>query len=692
MKKYLVICFLVCTVVIAMAQKTTVQATVINAREQFILGGKSIVGFSDDTNFIAPTNNQIPTQFAIKKYADSHVGGRPIDGVTVPTSGQVLKWDGSKWRPDTDGGGSGGASLPSTQIGYGTGAGITGNNQFVYSTTGGGRIGVGRSVPLAPIHVGSSSSFTSNDPAIVVSREINNAGTGSSHGFSDVSRITRTNGLVAYNSFDGRVVFDSTGTFHHYVPFQSAPQLLPTFTGTITDLYGLYTTALVQGGTITNNFGAYFADPVESGSGQVINNFGIYIQPQYSGIANWAMYSAGIGATAVGGTFNLLNNAPLGLGPNLFTPVKPLHVRRISGTESSIRIDQDGQNYWDLISPAGSTDFVISDVSGEKMRMKNSGAISFPSLVGTGSAILSASSNGTLARTGILYDEATKRMALSSSSFALTENFEVRGNYNTKTSFRLYQNSVNYWDLISPATSSDFVISDVSGEKMRMKNSGAISFPSLVGSGNRLVVCSPDGTISAGAGANPWVQGGNSFGAPGILGTNDNQPLRIKSNTYGFQVNNGYITLDDTPTNPTAPEGSIWRNSSNQRLYFQSEAGQNVRIATIEQDFTPDVLAIYTANATIEGRKYCVRADANAGSFTLTAGSLMVEGRDYVVACKRNNTNTVTITAESGYALSADFDASLSSSSIVAGNTGTGLEAPGRTYILRRIGTLIIIK
>lgn len=191
-----------------------------------------------------------------------------------------------------------------------------------------------------------------------------------------------------------------------------------------------------------------------------------------------------------------------------------------------------------------------------------------------------------------------------------------------------------------------------------------------------------------------FLQGGNSFAAPAVLGTNDANTMRVKASSYGLTLNpSGYITLDDTPSGPpsTPPIGSIFFASNSNALFVQADAGAagTERILT---EKTPNALLLISANATPGGANYNIRCDANGGAFTVTLGASLQEGKPYLVRCTRNSTNAITFTAASGYTLGIDTDTALTPTTLVSGAGGSGIAAPARIYIIQRIGTVINIK
>jgi hypothetical protein len=135
------------------------------------------------------------------------------------------------------------------------------------------------------ISVGSATT-NSTDPAVNVNRTL--TGAGNSHCFSDSSTFSKNSG-TAYASYDARITISGNNNLDHYVSFQAAPTLT-SFNATITNLYGIYSTANIgSGATITNYSSIRVSDP--NNSGTITNHYGIYIEAQASGTNRYAIYS-----------------------------------------------------------------------------------------------------------------------------------------------------------------------------------------------------------------------------------------------------------------------------------------------------------------------------------------------------------------------------------------------------------------
>lgn len=152
MKRLLFLLYFMFALVTSWAQKTTVQANIIRAKDEFWLKANQVTDIVTDTSFIAASNLKLATQLAVKKYTDSRIGGRAYSTATVPTTGYVIKWDGTKWAPAVDAGttytGGTGISIAGTVI---TNTGITGA-----STAGGDVSGTFSNLQIAANAVGTT--------------------------------------------------------------------------------------------------------------------------------------------------------------------------------------------------------------------------------------------------------------------------------------------------------------------------------------------------------------------------------------------------------------------------------------------------------------------------------------------------------------------------------------------------------
>lgn len=155
-----------------------------------------------------------------------------------------------------------------------------------------GNVGFGTTGPLAPIHVGNRGVSNSSLARILVSGVYDNSASQSGHAFSDSSLLNSVGGGKAYCAYDGRIDIQGTSVnMDHYVSFQHGPTMA--FTGVLKDNFGIFTTTVISSGTITNNYGAYLANPLTASPAVINVNYGLYIANQTAGVANYGVYCDG---------------------------------------------------------------------------------------------------------------------------------------------------------------------------------------------------------------------------------------------------------------------------------------------------------------------------------------------------------------------------------------------------------------
>ncbi len=157
---------------------------------------------------------------------------------------------------------------------------------------------------------------------------------------------------------------------------------------------------------------------------------------------------------------------------------------------------------------------------------------------------------------------------------------------------------------------------------------------------------------------------------------------------------NGSLLIAGLSTDPSSPaEGTFWYNTTDNLLKF-SRGGTKEVLATVENDLTGSSATVSSTTHTPGGNVFTVLYDANSNAITVTLGASMLEGRDYLFRTRRNGTNVVTFNADTGngFTLTIDGDSTLNPTTFAAGGSGTGLNAPHKTYQMRRIGSVVWIK
>lgn len=574
-----------------------------------------------------------------------------------------------------------------------------------------GNVGIGNGSPTVPLHIGSGAN-SSDNAAVSIARTAKNLSNG--HGYADCTTVDSLPG--GYASFDARVNITGNDSTDHVALFQSALTLSSDFSGVVPDGYGLFSSLRQLGGTMRNWHGAYIPNPSKTG-GTLVTNYGLYIEAQNAGSTNYSIASGGNARSFFGGDVFLTSGARLGLSTSdiLFSPTEKIHIKSAFNTDCGIRLEQSGRIDWILKSPGASNDFVIFDSFGEKFRIvQNTGSIRSASLAGSGSAIPYVSSTGDMSRSGLLWDETTRRLAVSATAFTPDQDFEIRKN--NDVTFRMYRNGINYW---TQTANLDWTLGDVAGTKIWVTNAGSgrfgignsptvrldvaaggvrfrdfttagniisndasgnlssiapssLLFSSLAGTGTRMVTASATGGLS-------FVDLSASTSSTLItLAAQGTRNLRLgaggSTTTVATGADRNLTVRDDGSislyTGLTADPSTPFPAS----IYYRSDLGRfmlrngvsTATAAQVETDIVGTANAIIATTHTPGGSERFVRYDANANAQTVTLGGSLDEGFEYNFVCTRNGTNAIAFAAESGYSFIVEGVASLFVSSYTA--------------------------
>lgn len=110
------------------------------------------------------------------------------------------------------------------------------------------------------------------------------------HAYSDMTNVYKNIDNTGHASYDARFIVTGSGNYSHTVGFQDGTSYQGT--GTIANLYGLILAPNIQG-PVTNRKAVYINNAGTSGSGSVVNQYGIFIDPLTSATNNWSLFAKG---------------------------------------------------------------------------------------------------------------------------------------------------------------------------------------------------------------------------------------------------------------------------------------------------------------------------------------------------------------------------------------------------------------
>ena len=135
-------------------------------------------------------------------------------------------------------------------------------------------------------YLGNSSGNISNDPAMIIKRNLTGSPGLNGHAYVDEGTINR-DGVIGYNSFDCKTEMQGSFNYDHFAGFQSRPRYMSN--GNINRLIGYQSLPHTSTtGVISNIFGYDVYDP--TGTGTVTNNYGLHVRTLTRGANNWGIY------------------------------------------------------------------------------------------------------------------------------------------------------------------------------------------------------------------------------------------------------------------------------------------------------------------------------------------------------------------------------------------------------------------
>lgn len=233
--------------------------------------------------------------------------------------------------------------------------------------------------------VGDNNLNNSDDPQIVVSRNVDSSGSGNAHSFTDSSIYTRSG--ISHNSYDDRTRVVAPGSTEHHASYQVGTEYAIAGGGTFGNHYGYVNTVFVMQGVLTNHITVQMNAPVITGSGQVVNCYGMYAPLGYG--------KGGPGFNQSTGVVNFFTNEShamaYSLGPVVgadgviagdgagtsYTPVKTFDAVTSAGKSVGLRLQQLGTQIFDLEIPANEIYATFSNVAGRILKFNADRSIVF---------------------------------------------------------------------------------------------------------------------------------------------------------------------------------------------------------------------------------------------------------------------------------------------------------------------------
>lgn len=169
--------------------------------------------------------------------------------------------------------------------------------------------------PRGDVMVGDQTANPSTDYGVTIARNLFDGLTGNTHGFNHADLIRRS-GSLGNASFDAQPRFQANN-YDHHAGFQDRPIFQLNAGQAVTNVYGTYSYAAMDTGTITNRHGHYVAAPGLTSGGAITNQYGYYCESLTTGGTNYAYFSAGITPSKFGGPVTVGNQASSSTDPGL---------------------------------------------------------------------------------------------------------------------------------------------------------------------------------------------------------------------------------------------------------------------------------------------------------------------------------------------------------------------------------------
>lgn len=197
-----------------------------------------------------------------------------------------------------------------------------------------------------------------------------------------------------------------------------------------------------------------------------------------------------------------------------------------------------------------------------------------------------------------------------------------------------------------------------------------------------------DGTNSA-----QFITGQNAAGNPlftlystnvgTYLSATSGNKLVVGAGTAGWEFKEaGFVKLHSLTVDPTLTgnPGALYYHSGQSRMKYY-DGTNTFSLATLSD--IAGTSSTYTTSFTLTGAVADVECDANTAAIVVTLGAGVGDGRTTIIRATRNNTNSVSLAADSGYVFKTDGDASVTQTSYTL--------TAGEVVRITRSGTKIFI-
>jgi hypothetical protein len=344
---------------------------------------------------------------------------------------------------------------------------------------------------------------------------------------------------------------------------------------------------------------------------------------------------------------HITTDGNVGIGTT--APDKRLEVRTPSGTETSFRLRQSEQNFWDFLVPTSNTSLTIGDVSGEKLRITSAGNVGIGTTTPADKLHSVSNSNG---HAGFFQKTAGFGSAIQLKNTSTSSTDFIRFINSSDAIISQIQPTTNGINFVGSATVGLIGINEGTPTAQLQVKSGATSrvpliVDTLASHATNLQEWKVNGTILA----RVEVDGGIK-----TLGIRN--PTADNNSVVGVGNNGTSITRNINDSNPTLIVNNVNATNTADITRFQ-KAGVTQSLVASNGVFVGQARPTktdITANATLalvdEGKVLRVNSASNL-TITIPLNSSVAFPIDTEIAVLRYGTGTVSISPTSGVTLNS---------------------------------------